>query len=107
MQLMRKRICRTETSGQKATGKMIFFLAAFMFSQVFPGGDSVKPTRVEWHSDIAGTYSGTLYSAGRDIPVETIFHFEDAAVLGEYLMDEDSILTRGSMCAVISMKIIC
>ncbi len=80
---------------------MNLILTVFLLLQASAGAVQLKPTMAQWYSDIAGTYTGTLFSAGYDIPVETTFFFEDGVLLGEYVMDEDSTLSRGDLSSIL------
>lgn len=75
---------------------MRFILSALLFSQAFAGSELLKSNTAEWHSNIAGTYEGTLFAAGYDMPVTTTFYIEDGVLHGEYLMDENGTMTPGS-----------
>lgn len=42
-----------------------------------------------------GSYGGSLWASGYDMPVETSFSFQGGVFTGEYLMDENGTLTPG------------
>ncbi len=68
-----------------------------MFSTVFGSSGTLKPEEIQWRGRIAGTYSGTLFASGYNMPVETTFYFEGGVLLGEYIMNEEGTLTPGEL----------
>ncbi len=66
-------------------------------------GDSEerKPEITDWNQEIAGTYTGTLFASGYDMPVVTTFYFENEVLCGEYVMDEDGTMTPGQLTDII------
>ncbi len=76
---------------------MKYILTAILFAQAFAGTDQLKSNTVEWYSDIAGTYYGTLFASGYYMPVVTTFFFEDDVLHGEYVMNEEGTMTQGEL----------
>ncbi|MCK5841587.1 MAG: hypothetical protein KAH31_05445 [Candidatus Sabulitectum sp.] len=75
----------------------IFLIMPLFLLAVAGGGEEKKPEVTHWHQDIVGTYPGTLFAGGYDMPVVTTFYFEDEVLYGEYVMDEGGTLTPGQL----------
>lgn len=75
------------------SGSVILIL--LLVSMGFAGSEKPVSEEALWQSQIEGTYTGTLFASGYDMPVETTFYYQDDTLLGEYVMDEQGTLTAG------------
>ncbi len=62
-------------------------------------GPLKTPSPIQGFDQIAGTYSGSLFSSGYDMPVETAFFIRDGVITGEYIMNENGTLIPGTLDA--------
>lgn len=56
-----------------------------------------SPVKTSFPQGIQGTYSGSLFSSGYDMPVETAFFLRDGVITGEYIMNDDGTLIPGTL----------
>ena len=68
---------------------------------VYAHGDAgLKPGAPDLAGQIRGVYTGTLFSSGYDMPVETTFYYSEGQLVGEYVMDENGTLTPGLLTRI-------
>lgn len=78
------------------TAKAIIPLILVLLSGLlFAGG--LKSHENQAQSLIQGTYSGTLFASGYDMPVVTTFYIMNGVIRGEYVMDENGTMTPGQL----------
>lgn len=84
---------------KRGRGCMAFLVLLLVItSLVVAGGTGERtPEVTHWNQEIAGTYTGTLFASGYDMPVVTTFYFENQALYGEYVMDEDGTMSPGQL----------
>ena len=72
-----------------------------LFSTMFAGvNGKVNPEDIGRHDRILGTYTGTLFANGYDMPVVTTFYLQGDMLCGEYVMDEDGTMTTGQFSSI-------
>lgn len=75
----------------------VFFIMSLFLLAVAGGTGEKEPEVTHWRQQIVGTYTGTLFSSGYDMPVVTTFYYENEVLYGEYVMDEDGTMTPGQL----------
>lgn len=76
-------------------------LVVILFSLSHAGGnDGLKPQNALVSSQIEGAYTGTLFASGYNMPVVTTFFLQGGVLRGEYVMDENGIMTPGRLTGI-------
>lgn len=81
--------------------KSVLLIMSLFSLAVADGTEERKLEVTNWNQEIAGTYTGTLFASGYDMPVVTTFYFENEVLCGEYVMDEDGTMTPGQLTDII------
>ena len=72
-----------------------------LFSFAIAGDNELlKPWALEVNQEITGTYTGTLFAGGYDMPVVTTFCWQGETLCGEYIMDEEGTMTPGQFTGI-------
>lgn len=78
---------------------ILLVMVLFSFSYAVDN-DDLKPRAMDRLQDIAGTYAGTLFASGYDMPVVTTFYWQGDTLCGEYIMDEEGTMTTGQFTGI-------